>query len=160
MIDALLRLAPRERFLLGVLVLLALPAAVAFGVLLPLVEERRAAEAALAEARAVNVWVTERAAEMAALAPAERAGPRDPVGLAGLERSLIGAGLRDVVAELSNASGGGVTLAFDDAPFTDLAAWLDTSDPYWGYDIEELLLERSDAPGLVRADLRLVPQGS
>ena len=55
MIDLLVRLAPRERVLLGVLFGLVLPLAVIFAVLIPLSERRAAAEADLMEARALAV---------------------------------------------------------------------------------------------------------
>lgn len=158
LIDLLLRLAPRERWLLALLVVVALPVAVGIGWLLPLAERRAAAEAALQEARAVTGWVSARAADQALLAPVQRSGPTDPIGLSGLEQSLISARLRPLLSELANRTGGGVALRFDKVPFGDLVRWLSASDPGWGYDIADFRILRSDDPGVVSAELRLIPQ--
>ncbi|WP_306131412.1 type II secretion system protein GspM [Roseivivax marinus] len=160
MIDALTRLGRRELWLVALLVLGVLPVAVAVGGVLPLIEARRAAEAQLAETRRLDDWVRARAADAASLA----GGPtldeaREPIGLAGLERSLQAAALREQVRELSNDGSGGIVLGFEAVPFAALAAWLDTSDPHWGYDVAEMRIDRTDAPGVVSADLRLLPQG-
>ncbi|KMK64009.1 type II secretion system protein GspM [Puniceibacterium sp. IMCC21224] len=159
LIDLLLKLAPRERWLLALLVLVALPAALGFGWLLPLSERRAAVEVALQEARAVTGWVSARAADQALLAPAQSSGPSEPIGLSGLEQSLISARLRPLLSELANGSDGGIALRFDAVPFGDLVRWLSASDPGWGYDIVDFRLLRSDDPGIVSAELRLVPQG-
>lgn len=159
MIGLLLRRSPRERGLLALLFGLALPAALVFGLLLPLAERRAAAAAALQQDRALHAWVTARVAEKRALQAGGQTGPRTPVGLSGLEQSLIAANLRAAVRTLANRPGGGVELGFDAVPFAALIDWLSASDPGWGYDIAELRLLRGAEPGLVAADLRLEPQG-
>lgn len=159
LISALLRLAPRERVLLGILVLCVLPAALWFGVLSPLAERRTQAETALREARALNAWVTARAAEMAALEQAEDTGPRVPVGLSALEQSLISADLRSAVAGLANRAEGGIALRFEAVDFGALMAWLSAQDPGWGYDIASFRVTQGPEAGVVAAELQLVPQG-
>lgn len=158
MIDLLLRLAPRERLLIGVLVFALLPATLWLVWLEPLAERRAASGAALQEARALNVWVAARAAEKTALDALGDTGPRPPIGLSGLEQSLIAADLRDAVTDLSRRGAGGIELRFDAVGFGALMGWLGASDPGWGYDIASLRVRRGEAPGIVAADLRLIPQ--
>ncbi|MDJ0820529.1 MAG: type II secretion system protein GspM [Paracoccaceae bacterium] len=158
LIDLLARLAPRERGLIGLLVFAILPAALWFGALVPLQERRDAAEASLTEARALQSWVTSRAAEMATLAATDNTGPRAPIGLSALEQSLIEADLRSALAGLANRSGGGIELRFDVVDFAQLMEWLSAQDPAWGYDITSLRLDSGEEPGLVAAELLLAPQ--
>lgn len=160
LIDILLRLAPRERALLALLCCFVLPLALCFGVLLPLAEARNNAQAELDEARALTLWVQERAADQTLLLRTDNGGPRDKIGLSGVEQSLISAGLRDQLSEVSNRAGDAIELRFDAVAFEDLAGWLLASDPVWGYDIVGLQLERSETPGIVFSSLTLVPQGS
>lgn len=157
LIDWLLGRAPRERVLLALLAAVALPAAMAFGWLLPLQDDRRAAAAALAEAEALNTWIRDRQGEMAGLA---RAGPDrsgGPVGASALEQSLVAARLRHRLSALETTGEGGVVLRFDAVAFTELMGWIDGQAPGWGYDIDALRLERSDTPAIVAARLVLAP---
>lgn len=158
LIDALARRAPRERLLLALLAFAVLPAALWLALLDPLAARRAEARAALAETRALADWVAARRAEIAALAVPGEAGPRPPIGLSALEQSLIEAGLRAAVSDLANRDGGGIELRFETVNFRALMAWLGRADPGWGYDIAALRLSARDAPGLVAAELRLVPQ--
>lgn len=158
LVDALLALSPRERLGLAAMALGAVPLGLVLGVLLPLQERADAALAARMEAVALRVWVGERAAEAAALAPV--AAPRDapaPIGTGGLEESLIAAGLRGAVAELSADGAGIVSLRFDDVAFDRLADWLTGAEASWGYDIAAFRLEATDRPNRVAATLRLAP---
>lgn len=157
-IEMLLRLTSRERGLLALLVFCAVPAALWFGLLEPLGQTRDAARTDLREAQALTEWVAGRAAEQALLGRPEDSGPRRPIGSSGLEQSLISAGLRDLVSALTNRSQEEIEVRFDDVPFVDLVRWMDQSDPEWGYDIINLRLERTEAPGRVMADLVLAPQ--
>ena len=163
MIDLLLRLSPRERILLAMMGAVLLPGALWLGVGEPLLARHAAALEARREAEALGLWLVDRAAEQAQIAAttpgAPAPGGADPIGISGLEQSLVAAGLRPQVSELSAQSGGGVRLRFDAVQFTRLANWLSASDPGWGYDIAALRLERTDAPGAVAADLTLAPQG-
>jgi type II secretory pathway component PulM len=159
LIDFLARLAPRERGLVGVLVFAVLPAALCFGLLLPLQERRDAAEAALHEARALQAWVAAQAGQMARLGTPGQAGPRPPVGLSALEQSLIGADLRRAVTGLADRGGGSIALRFEAVDFALLMGWLTAQDPGWGYDIASFRLERGAEPGIVAAELLLDPQG-
>ncbi|MCE8009871.1 type II secretion system protein GspM [Aestuariivita sp.] len=158
LIEMLLHLSSRERRLLGILVFAAFPLALWFAVLEPLREARTVAAQDLEEARALTLWLSDRAADHAALTRAGDSGPRAPIGSSGLEQSLISAGLRDQVSALTNRAQGGIELRFDDVPFVALADWLSRSDPGWGYDIASLRIERTDEPGRVAADLVLAPQ--
>ena len=158
LIDLLLQMAPRERVLLGVLVALVLPLGLGFGVLLPLSEDRRAAESALAEARALDTWVIDRRAELSGLArSAAQAAPSEAIGASALEQSLIDRKLRARLSSLETRDGGEIALSFDEVPFTDLMRWLDAGDPGWGYDIAELRLRAFDRPAFVSAQVTLVP---
>ena len=158
LIDLLLRLAPRERLLLGLLVFAVLPLAVVFGLLLPLHERRIGADRSEAEALALQDWVAARIAEIPAEAGvAPETGP--PIGSGGIEQSLIKAGLRGAVSALATRAGDEVELSFEEVPFVPLAGWLSRMDPGWGYRIGSLRLEALERPGLVAARLTLSPRG-
>ena len=163
MIDLLLRLSPRERILLALMGAVLLPGALWLGVAEPLLARHAAAIEARRETQALGLWLVDRAAEQAQIAAttpgARTSGGADPIGISGLEQSLVAAGLRPQVSELSAQSGGAVRLRFDAVQFTRLANWLSASDPGWGYDIAALRLERTETPGAVAADLTLDPQG-
>lgn len=159
MIERLLKLSARERGLLALLVAVALPALIWSAVIAPMQTRHAAALAARDEARALGVWVVERAAEQAQLRRARQTGPVPPLGISGLEQSLVEAGLRTAVSALGSQADGRIELRFDAVEFTRLANWLSHSDPGWGYDIAAFRLERGTAPGLVAAALTLEPQG-
>ena len=152
--------APRERWLIGALVLGVLPLAVWFGALVPMSEARDAAKAQLERTTALGTWVAARSAE----AEAQRARPRQgaqsappPIGLPGIEQSLTDARLHIYLRDVSGQSDGAVSVRFADVPFVDLARWLGNSELTWGYDIATLQIERTQASGLVQAMLMLVP---
>ncbi|MGR3375611.1 type II secretion system protein GspM [Salipiger abyssi] len=157
LLDILLGLTPRERLALAIAVLLAAPLAIAFAVVLPLAEARRAAEQAEAEALAVDAWVRARAAEQAPLLAAPEITARAPIGSGGIEQRLIQGGLRDAVSDLGARADGRVELHFETVGFVRLANWLSAVHPRWGYDIESFRVEASDRPGDVAAWLTLVP---
>lgn len=159
LIDLLVRLAPRERVLLGLLCLVILPGALWITVLEPLATRRAQAQTTLGETRALQGWVQSRSAEMGALAQADNAGPRAPLGLSGLEQSLISGGLRTAVTGLANGTDGGIDLRFDLVEFAALMAWLDAQDPGWGYDIASFRIGQTEEPGIVSAQVQLRPQG-
>ncbi|WP_417625848.1 type II secretion system protein GspM [Pararhodobacter aggregans] len=155
----LARRSPRERLLLALLLLGALPLAFVVLLALPLLESRAAAGADLAAARATQAWYSARQAEIAAL-PDPRAAPSDaarvvPVGLGGIEARLIAAGLRPAVTLLANAPNGRVALSLQAVAFADLMPWIDGIDAA-GYGVAALMIERS-APGVVDAELQLEP---
>lgn len=158
-IDFLLRLAPRERGLLGLLCLVILPAALVVGWLWPLAEERRAAQIALREARALDAWVIERRTEKAGLGLSAPDAADAPVaiGASALEQSLISARLRSYLGALETRGEGEITLRFDDVNFVDLMRWMDGEDPGWGYRIVALRLERTERSARVEARLTLEP---
>jgi len=158
LIDMLMRLAPRERLLLGLLVLIVLPAGIVLGVLLPLQDARETALSGRTQAVALNLWVQDRVGEAQALEQSPRRGSRQAVGTSEIEQDLIGAGLRGAVRELSSDSDGVVALRFDNVRFTRLADWLSGLDPAWGYDISVFRIEAAQTSGNVAATLTLVPQ--
>lgn len=163
MIAALARLlarrSRRERALLGLLALVALPAGFAALVALPLIDARAAARAELDAARATQDWYRARQVEIAALPrPGEAAPVADsvaPVGLGGIEARLIEAGLRPSVTLLANASNGRVALSLQAVPFDDLMGWIDGL-PDAGYGLAAMQLTRA-SPGKVDAELQLGP---
>lgn len=158
LIDLLQRLAPRERWLLGLLVLVVLPLALVLGWLWPLQEERQAAEARLAEARALEAWVADRQVEKASLASPLTAAEIPPaIGASALEQSLISRNLRPFLSALETRGGGEVALRFDEVEFTALMRWMDREDPAWGYRITALRIDRAERPAFVEARLTLVP---
>jgi len=157
---SLARLTARERILLLTLIAVAVPLAVAFLAVAPMLAARDAARTSLAEAEALRDWVADR---VVALPPGGLSAPATevtasvaPIGLSGLEQSLFAADLRDRVAQLSNRSGGGVDLEFDAVEFDTLIGWLSDTVPGWGYDIAAFRIERAD-PGLAVAGFTLEP---
>lgn len=158
LIDFLVRLAPRERGLLGLLVLVILPAALALGWLWPLAEEHRAAQASLAEARALDAWVMARQVEKAGLdLPSDTQDLPPAIGASALEQSLISRKLRASLSGLETRDGGEITLRFDTVNFVELMRWMDAEDPAWGYRIAALRLDRTERSAIVEARLTLVP---
>lgn len=157
---SLSRRSPRERLLLALLLLVALPVAGLFLGAVPLIDARVSARAALDEARAERAWYVERQAEIAVLPVPGEAVAREtpaPVGLGGIEARLIAAGLREAVSQLANAQGNGVTLGFDPVGFEDLMRWLDGVETEAGYRVSALQVLRGDGDGLVEAEIRLEP---
>jgi type II secretory pathway component PulM len=154
-------LSQREHRLLAVMFALALPAAIVFLGVLPLLEGREKARAALSEARALDAWVNAQS-KIYRAAQQERRGAqiserqnRPPLGIAGLEKSLVAAGLRRNVKELANRSEGAVTLSFDEVRFSSLTDWLNNVSPIWGYQLASFSFDRGDLPDSVSASFTL-----
>jgi len=158
LIDMLMRRSPRERRLLGLLALVLFPALLWLWLIAPLLESRGAVIRQTAEAQALQLWVADRAADQQQLGRPQETEPSPPIGISGLEQSLVSAQLRQQVTRLGGQGDGGIELGFETVEFTALASWLSQMDPGWGYDIDTLRLRRQEDPGLVSADLTLVPQ--
>lgn len=157
--DRLLHLTRRERLLLGALALVCLPLGIAFGLVLPLTEALARAEREAVEARQLYEWVRSEAQRLPLETVSSEPGGTDPIGLSGLERSLVEAGLRDRIAELANSGGAGeVEVGFKPLSFTALAAWLETVEREGGYDIAALRFEAAEQSGEVTARLTLAPR--
>ncbi len=157
MVYALAQLSGRERVLLLLLGAVVIPVAVAFLAVMPLLQTRDGAARAADEARAVLGWVSQQVRIMPAegaqaLEPPGAGG--EPIGLTGIEDSLVRIGLRDFVSQLSNRSGGGVDLTLEAAPFERLGDWLQAMVPLWGYELEAFRIEAA-SPGLVNASFVL-----
>lgn len=158
LLHRLLQLTRRERLLLAALGLVCLPLGVVFGLVLPLTEALQRAEREVAEARTLLDWVQAEARRLPPEALAAEAPASAPVGLGGLERGLVAAGLRDRIAELANRGAGEIEVGFAPLPFTELAAWLETVEREGGYRIAALRLEAAERPGEVTAELTLAPR--
>ncbi len=152
--------SPRERLLLALLVLGAVPLAFVALVALPLLDARAVARADLAAAQATRGWYAARQTEIAALPRMDAAVPgaesRAPVGLGGIEAQLIDAGLREAVTLLANAQNGRVALTLGPVSFDPLMGWLAALEAGAGYRVLNLRLERA-MPGQVSAELQLEP---
>lgn len=151
----LAQLSGRERALLAVLALVAIPAAVIFFAVLPMLDAKARAEARAQDSASLLSWVS----EQVTLTPVsgdnvEGAENSSAIGIAGIENSLVGAGLRDQVAQLANRPDGGVDLSLDDAPFEALTAWLEDLQDSSGYQITAFRLDAA-SPGLVNAVFEL-----
>ncbi|KMW59438.1 General secretion pathway protein M [Candidatus Rhodobacter oscarellae] len=159
----LAQLSGRERALLGLMALVALPLAVVFLAVLPMTEARDAARQQAREATALRDWVAGQVRQMplsaeAASATNAEANTSEVIGLAAIEEGLIGAGLRDQITQLADRSDGGVDIALEDALFDELSRWLSDAEPRWGYRLHAFRIEAA-SPGLVRAQFELrVPQ--
>jgi type II secretory pathway component PulM len=155
LIYGLAQLSGRERLLVAVLAGVVVPLGVLFAVVQPLMQQRDAARSHAFEARAMLEWVSQ---QVEALPPDALTSTRDPgavsqpIGISGIEQSLMREDLRDQVTQLSDRSGGGgVELEFDAVPFDRLTGWLQRTVPDWGYRIAEFRIEKDDDPGLVSA---------
>lgn len=147
----------RERYLLallaGILVIAAL-----WGGTGPLRDHRDAAEAAVAEARALQGWLQARRAEMPPLpAPPSLVPGNGPARISDIEASLVAAGLRDTVSHLANTPDGGVALRFDAVAFSRLMPWLDRITATEGPVLTAFRLVATEAPDMVQAELQLDP---
>ncbi|KPQ07443.1 MAG: general secretion pathway protein M [Rhodobacteraceae bacterium HLUCCA12] len=154
-------LTRRERILLALLVLGAVPAGLVQGIALPLLARNHAADTAVAEAEALRAWLQERQRELATLPPdpgaAQSTDARDPAGLSALEDSLAEADLRDTMVSMTNPRGAQVSMQFDAADFVALMPWLDRVEARMGYHVALLRITGADAPGTVTAEITLEP---
>ncbi len=161
LVYALAQLSERERLLLLLLGVVVVPVAVVFLAVLPMLEARDEARADAREAAALLAWVSDQVRAL----PAEGAAPgtafgaeAEPIGISGIEESLVRIDLRPHVSQLANRSAGGVEVALDEAPFDRLGDWLTAMAPVWGYEIASFRIEAASA-GLVNATFDLaVPE--
>lgn len=160
LLDMLLKLSPRERGLLGLMAGVAVPLGIGFAVLMPLQQARTAAEAARADALALQSWVADRSAEAQDLTRQEPEIQTKPIGLSGIEEGLIAANLRSDLRSIGTESGGVIALRFDNVDFVRLATWLSSAHPEWGYELQTLRLEEVGSPSRVQARIELRPPGN
>lgn len=156
----LIALSPRERGLLAFLGVVVVPLAIAYGVVLPVLSARQEARQSLDSAQTLKRWVVAQADQNAALlaapvTPTSPAGP--PLGVSGIEKSLVDAGLRGDVSRLANEADGGISLGFEAVRFSALTAWLVDVEPGWGYTLTAFTFTRTDTPDMVAAEFTLDP---
>lgn len=158
LVNFLLARTRRERWLLGLVVVIGLPLGWYQGVIVPL--ETRAAEArqTLEDGRALQIWLDARRIELAALPEREALAPRNLPGLSAIEGSLHSAGLDNRVSTLATATGGGIALQLEGVEFTALMPWLDQFERDTGYRLAQLALRRSDRAGEVAAEILVQPE--
>lgn len=148
----------RERLLLAVLCLVVLPLGLWTALLQPMQDRRLAARSDLAEALILQQWVNDRAHESQRLILAGSGADTPPIGIAGLEQSLIEAGLREDISELTRRGDRDIELRFDAVGFVDLGDWLSRVSLSWGYEISSFRIERGDKAGVVAASFSLGAQ--
>ena len=107
----------RERWLLGLLMVVVVPFVYLYSVVLPLNERMDAEERAVQEAVALERWLIERRAEFARLPQVpddidQSAGDRPVPGLGEIEVRLEEAGLDGALSLLASADGGGIEMGF------------------------------------------------
>lgn len=151
----LAQLSERERFLLGVMTLVALPLAVFFLGVQPLLDARDTAARQAQEAAALRDWVAAQVRVFPEDAQAQAAQTSGAIGITGIEDGLVAWGVRDAVSQLANRDNG-VDIAFDAVPFDLLGQWLVSQTPDWGYDIRAFRVEMVSL-GLVNARFELEP---
>lgn len=160
LIYLLARLSPRERGLLLVLVGAVVPLAVVMLGVMPLLQARDAARTAAIEAEAMLGWVAGQVEQLPAegLAAAAEETQPEPIGISGIEQSLVGQDLRRLVSQLAVRSDGGIDLEFEPVAFDRLTGWLYEVSPGWGYRIASFRIDR-DEPGMVTASFVLEAAG-
>ena len=152
---ALAQLSDRERVLLALMSLIAVPVGVVFLAILPMLEARDVAAREAREAEALLEWVADRVREMPVDAgTSQGAATPSTIGIAGIEDSLVDVGLRDQVVTLANRNDGGVDLTLEGAPFDTLSSWLRDSQLGWGYQLVAFRFEAA-SPGRVNAVFEL-----
>ncbi|MGC1497767.1 MAG: type II secretion system protein GspM [Sulfitobacter sp.] len=157
-IDMLVQRSPRERVLLGILIFVFLPVVVFFALLLPLRDAQGIAKHQQQDAIALHRWVNERVFEKNTMAQAPKNALVDPIGSSAIEQSLIDAGLRDAISDLSASEDGTIDLRFDLVRFTTLANWISANSRTWGYAMTNFRFEATQTDGKVSATLTLSPQ--
>ncbi|MDJ0827630.1 MAG: type II secretion system protein GspM [Rhodobacter sp.] len=150
LIYLLAQLSPRERGLILLLGVVVVPLAVVMLGVLPRLDAREAARTSAFEAEAMLAWV---AGQVEALPPegltaAPETAAAAPIGISGIEQSLVREDLRGVVSELAARPDGGIDLDFEAVAFERLTNWLYFTSPEWGYRIVSFRIERAE-PGLV-----------
>jgi len=156
LIYALAQLSERERALVLILTVIVLPLAVVFLAVMPLMEARDRAANAAQEARATLNWVSDqvRSLPVDASATGTVASGPDPIGISGIEESLVSFALRDFAKQLANRADGGVDLALEEAPFEALSGWMQSALPELGYDLRAFRIDAA-SPGKVNAQFEL-----
>ncbi|MGV6848429.1 MAG: type II secretion system protein GspM [Marinibacterium sp.] len=158
--STLSRLSSRERLLLILLGLVAVPVALVFAVALPLIEHRDRARAALTDSRALLTWVAARDSQWQAQTAnraTSAAAPLAAASLADLEAALLEAGLSRSVDTLENGHGDAVSIVLGSAQFVAVGAFLEQTETALGYDIARLRITAADTPGQVDVVLDLEP---
>lgn len=154
--QALVTRTARERWLIALLMGIVVPVGLIAAVAQPMAAARTAALAELDSARDLADWVAERRAVLPPLPAARTAVANvDPIGISGIEASLVAAGLRPAVASLSNAPDGGISLRFESVQFSLLMPWVDDTEALSGYVLSAFRIAALDRPDLVQAELEL-----
>lgn len=154
----LARLSDRERRLLGLLALVVVPVAVVFLAVMPMLGAKDRAVQSVKQAEVSRDWVADQVRSFPANAEEMSGGDGAPavaLSLSEIEESLVSAGLRDAVRQLSDRPEGGIDLGFDAVPFGVMGDWLTGIAPVWGYDVQAFRIEAA-TPGLVNASFELV----
>jgi type II secretory pathway component PulM len=148
----------RERGLIGALVVLVLPIAALFLMVLPNLQAFDDARDDIETARVENAWVTQQAGENGVV---KTSGPDrkvvDPLGLAGLEEILRNAGLHQSVGRMANRDAGAVEIVFEQVEFEQLAQWVSSNQSTWGYIIQTFRIDDHIREGFVDAEFHLEP---
>ena len=154
----LAQLSPRERGLLLLLGAVAAPLAVLMLGVLPLLQQRDAARLAAFETHAMLGWVAAQTEKLPpdGLPATPGGGAAAPIGISGIEQSLLRADLRAAVSGLAVRPDGGIDLGFDAVAFEQLTQWLYLTTSDWGYAFAAFRIERAE-PGLVTAAFVLEP---
>ena len=144
--ESFTRLTGREQILLAAGALVLAGAVVTLGIWQPLLA-RKATETA----RLQRYERTILALSQLPLAVAAKADPR-PVAVI-LTQAAAAQNL--TILRLDTPKEGAATLTLQDAPFETLILWIDGLDRDNGLDVSSATIRRSDAPGIVSADLSL-----
>ena len=144
----------RDRLLMVSVIAFATVALLFIAVVKPLSNARDANAHKLADRNELLEWITARAVEARALRGSK--GGSVPAaatpGIAEVEASLGGRGLRPSLARLTPKPGGRFEARFEDAPYTDLVTWLAESQERLGVTVNRIAIEATGRSGHVDAE--------
>ena len=148
----------RERVLIGALVMVVLPMAAIFLLVLPSLQALSNSHQDVQAAHLESTWVAQKVRDNGAV---RVSGPKrekiDPLGLSGLEEVLRNAGLHQSVGRMANRDAGAIEITFEQVEFEQLARWVSVNQSSWGYTIQTFRIDDHIRDGFVDAEFHLEP---
>lgn len=148
-------LEPRERRFLLVGAAAIFLGIVFFGLVQPLHRYHDGLENKVAQERELVAWLQGAAEVIHARGPARAAGNRSGSLLTIADSSARAAGLGGALQRIQQEGSDGVRVRLESASFDSVVVWLETLARQHGISVDEMSLDRADAPGRINASLTL-----